>query len=154
MTFIDDKLLERVSTQARLSARLRMNHNFHHSPEDAVQKMLNAIEPGSYLRPHRHPEQDEIFFVVRGKCRFMEYDNHGNIVSERILSSSGSCVGVAISSNTWHSLDSLESGTVIFEVKRGPYVPLTEENFAPWSPPIKTPSPNEPGKNILRCDLG
>ncbi len=134
MTLIDAEFLDRITEQARRSPRLRMNHNFHGSPEDAVQKFLNAIEPGSYLRPHRHPDQEELFFVVRGKCRFIEYDELGNVVLEQMLDPSNSCYGVTVPPNNWHSLVSLESGTVIFEVKPGPYIPLTEENFAPWAP--------------------
>ena len=36
--------------------------------------------------------------------------------------------GVNIPKGTWHTIEVLESGTVIFEVKDGPYAPLGEED--------------------------
>ncbi len=134
MKVIDEALLDHVTEQAKRSARLRMNYNFHSSPEDPVQQMLNAIEPGSYLRPHRHPDAEELFFLVRGKGWVLIFDDAGNLSTKKLLDPMAGEYGVVIPAGIWHSMISLESGTTIFEVKPGPYRPLDEENFAPWAP--------------------
>ena len=65
---IHSDLLDKVVKEAQASERRRMNFNFHQL-EDPANRMLNAIEPESYIRPHRHlePPRDEAFFVLRGK---------------------------------------------------------------------------------------
>jgi hypothetical protein len=43
----------RVAAEARESPRRRRNHNLHAEP-DLVQRFLNVLQPGTYVRPHRH----------------------------------------------------------------------------------------------------
>ena len=98
MKIINEQLLDETQAKALQSPRLRMNYNFHERLDDPINRLLNAMEPGTYLRPHRHlnPAKDEIFLLLRGKV--------------------------------------LESGSVIYEIKQGPFAPLAPENLAPWSP--------------------
>lgn len=42
--------------------------------------------------------------------------------------------GIDIPAGVWHSLVVRAPGTVIYEVKAGPYAPAPDEDFAPWSP--------------------
>ena len=67
MKIIDKQLLDKTNEQAKQSPRLRMNYNFHERLDDPVNRLLNAMEPGSYIRPHRHldPDKDEIFLLLR-----------------------------------------------------------------------------------------
>ena len=134
MKIIDTQLLDSVSEQAKQSSRLRMNYNFHQSPADAVQRMLNAIEPGAYLRPHRHPEREEVFLVLRGKMTLLIFDDAGNVSEHICLCPANGTFGVEIPPMTWHTVIVNELDTVMYELKRGPYEPLPEEHFAPWSP--------------------
>ena len=131
---IDTQLLNSVSGQAKQSPRLRMNYNFHQSPADAVQRMLNAIEPGTYLRPHRHPDREEVFLILRGKMTLFIFDDAGSVWEHICLCHQDGIHGVEIPQMAWHTLIINEPDTVMYELKRGPYQPLSNEHFAPWSP--------------------
>jgi len=134
MKIIDTQLLDSVSGQAKQSSRLRMNYNFHQSATDTVQRMLNAIEPGTYLRPHRHPDREEVFLILRGNMTLFIFDDNGNVLECICLCHQEGNFGVEIPAMTWHTVVINEPDTVLYELKRGPYEPLPEEHFAPWSP--------------------
>ena len=120
---IDKALLDRVSEQAKSSSRLRINYNFHQSLDDKCHRMLNAIEPGTEIPIHRHPDKDESFVVLRGKVRSTTYNNDGSVIESVVLSQEEGLYGVDIPKGVWHKLESLESGSVVFECKEGPFVP-------------------------------
>lgn len=67
MQLIDDLLLNRISDEAKASPRLRMNYNFHLSPNSPVQQLLNALEPGTQIPVHRHRHTDEPIFCFGEK---------------------------------------------------------------------------------------
>lgn len=132
---INEKLLGETSEKARLSPRKRMNFNLHELT-DPVQRMLNAIEPGSYVRPHRHldPDKTELFVILKGKGAVVTFDDEGKIKDVVPLETGGETLGVEIPPEVWHSVISLEKGTVFLEIKDGPYVATTDKDFAKWSP--------------------
>jgi cupin fold WbuC family metalloprotein len=136
MKIINEPLLDEVTAKAKKAPRLRMNHNFHEDLNDPLNRLLNAMEPDTYLRPHRHcnPDKNEIFVLLRGKVAVFLFDEEGNITETVILDPLKGCYGGEIPAGIWHGLLVLESGSVIYEVKQGPYAPLTPENMAPWSP--------------------
>ena len=113
---IDRILLDQVSAQAKASPRLRMNYNFHQSLEDKCHRFLNAVEPGTV------PTKDESFVILRGKVRVTTHNDDGSIIEDVVLSQESGNNGVDIPKNVWHKLESLESGSVIFECKEGPFV--------------------------------
>ena len=123
MKVIDQTLLDKVSAQAKESPRLRMNFNFHQSLDDKCHRFLNAVEPGTKVEIHRHPTKDETFVILRGKVKVSTYDDEGNVIESVVLCPEEGKYGVDIPKNVWHSLESLESGSVIFECKEGPFVP-------------------------------
>ena len=122
MKLIDKNLLDEVSAQAKSSPRLRMNFNFHQSLEDKCHRMLNAVEPGTDIPIHRHPDKDESFVILRGKVRSTTYNDDGSVIDSIILSQEDGIYGVDIPKGVWHKLESLEPTSVIFECKAGPYV--------------------------------
>lgn len=124
---IDKSLLDQVSLQAKVSPRLRMNYNFHQSLEHKCHRMLNAVEPWTVVPIHRHPTKDESFVILRGKVRVTTHNDDGSIIEDVVLRQEGGNYGVDIRKNVWHKLESLESGSVIFECKEGPFVPHEEE---------------------------
>ncbi len=123
MKIIDAALLDKVSAQAKQSDRLRMNYNFHQSLDDKCHRFLNAVEPGTLVDIHRHPTKDETFILLRGKVRVLTYNDKGEILEEVVLSQESGNYGVDIPKNVWHKIEALESGSVIFECKEGPFVP-------------------------------
>ena len=136
MKLIDEKLLDETTERAKMSPRLRMNHNFHESLDDPINRLINAMEPDTYLRPHRHknPDKNEVFLLLRGKVALLLFDDSGNITEQVILDPKAGVYGGEIPCDVWHTLIVFESGSVIYEVKQGPFAPLAAENMAPWSP--------------------
>ena len=120
---ITQQILDELSAQAKASPRLRMNYNFHQSLEDKCHRMLNAVEPGSDIPIHRHPYKDESFVVLRGKVRSTTYKDDGSVIESVVLSQENGLYGVDIPKGVWHKLESLETGSVVFECKEGPFVP-------------------------------
>ncbi|MDJ0955906.1 MAG: WbuC family cupin fold metalloprotein [Arenicellales bacterium] len=137
LNIITDQLLTNLSTQASLSPRLRKNHNLHPSLDDPVQRLCNAFEPGTYVQPHRHTEVGrwELFVVLRGTAAVLIFDDQGSVLDRVELEAEGEIRGVEVPSNTWHTIVSLMPGTVLFEVKPGPYIKTTDKDFANWAPP-------------------
>lgn len=123
MVLINSHLLDKVSTEAKASPRLRMNYNFHQSLDDKCHRMLNAIEPGTEIPIHRHPDKDESFVVLRGKVRSTTYNDNGSVIESVVLCQEDGLYGVDIPKGVWHKLESLEPGSVVFECKEGPFVP-------------------------------
>lgn len=136
MIRIDKALLNRISRHAKESPRRRMNHNFHPTFDDPLQRMLNAIEPFSYIQPHKHenPDKRELFTLLRGRLLVVEFDPEGNITDHCILESEKGSFGAEIHERTYHSIFALDPGTVVYEIKDGPYSPIDDKDFAPWAP--------------------
>ncbi len=136
MKRIDDALLDKNTALAKSLPRLRKNFNFHPTHEDLLHRMLNAMEPGTYIQPHKHenPDKFEVFLALRGRFVVFTFDNEGNITHHCILDPQKGSYGVEIPEKTYHCLLSLESGSVAYEIKAGPYSVLTAKNFAPWAP--------------------
>ena len=126
---IDKILLDEITQKAKSSERLRMNHNLHKSLDAKVQRLLNALEPGTLLPIHRHRHTDETYIVLRGAIKVQLFNDSSAIIEEIILSPNEGVYGLNISAGVWHSLEVLENGTVIFEVKEGPYSPLQAEDI-------------------------
>ena len=126
---INKTLLDSVSKQAKESPRLRMNYNLHEKLTDSTHRFFNAMEPGTVVPIHRHQNCAETFILVRGSMRVVLYDDDRNVIEDTILSAGGDNYGIHIPTGVWHWVDILESGTVTFEVKEGPYEPLKEENI-------------------------
>jgi cupin fold WbuC family metalloprotein len=136
MKVINEQLLDETTEKARQSPRLRMNYNFHDRLDDPLNRLINAMEPGTYLRPHRHlnPDKDESFLILRGSIALFIFDDEGNSTESLLLDPKAGVYGADIKAGVWHGLLVLESNTVLYEAKHGPFAPLSPENVAPWSP--------------------
>lgn len=131
-----EQLLDEVSRAAQKSARKRSIIRLHeHS--DPLQRMFNALQPGTYTRPHRHsdPDKVELFVAMRGGLLVVRYADDGAPIEGVVLREGGPVRGVEIPAGAWHSVVSLEAGTVVLEIIQGPYDAATHKRFAPWSPP-------------------
>ena len=126
---IDTKILDELTARAKESPRLRMNLDLRNSPEDLSQRMLNALEPGTVLPVHRHPTTSETVVCLRGHLREIFCADDGQVTEVVDMVPGSPCVGVNIPKGQWHTVESLASGTVILEVKDGPYAPLSEEEI-------------------------
>ena len=126
---IDVALLDSLTAQAQESPRLRMNFDLRNSAEDSSQRMLNAIEPGSVVPVHRHRATSETVVVLRGRVVEEFYSSDGAVEAAYEVSAGGPVCALNIPAGTWHTLRSLESGTVIMEMKDGAYEPIGPEDI-------------------------
>ena len=135
MRTVSDKLLEELSQKAKLSPRRRAHFLFHQF-SDPVQRMVNAMEPGSYIPPHKHenPDKIEAFIILKGRAACLNFDDKGNVTEIHIIDEKGPEYAVDIPPRTWHTFVSLKPGTALFEVVQGPYEPDSHKNLAPWAP--------------------
>jgi len=136
MKIINTSLLDQLSEKAKSSERNRTNYNFHTDFADPINRMLNCFEIGTYIRPHKHesPDKREVFILLRGKLAVLEFNEAGDIVNNTILSHESGCLGIEIPEKVWHSVICLAEGTAVYELKDGPYEPLSDKNFAAWAP--------------------
>ena len=152
MIRIDKTLLDSVSSEARSVPRRRKNYNFHKEYSDTLQRLLNAMESMSYIQPHKHEEPDkrEAFIALRGRILVVEFDAKGEITDHVILDPLNGVYGAEIPGQTFHTIVSLENGSVAYELKDGPYSPIDDKNFASWAPPEGSPSASSYLKNLLK----
>lgn len=129
ITFDD---LKQQSAAAASAPRLRAHRNFHPELSDPVQRLAIAMEPGTYIRPHRHPHTFELLLPLSGRFVILNFDEQGVVTRRVVLGEE--CVALEMDAGTWHSVLSLDHGGVIFEVKHGGYQPVTEQDSAPWAP--------------------
>ncbi len=125
---IDQQLLDNLTEQAKASPRRRMNYDLRNSEKDLSQRMLNALEPGTVLPIHRHRHSSEVVVVLRGKVKWVYYNDKKEITDTFVVAPGSDLVGLSVPIGQWHSLECLESGTVIIESKDGAYEPMREED--------------------------
>lgn len=136
MIVIDDKVLNELSAKAKASSRKRMNLNYHTEDSDLLQRLLNAMEPATYVRPHKHenPDKREIFIIIKGSFAIILFDDNGQIIDHSFLDRDKGIFAVEIPPKKWHMIISLEENAVYYELKDGPYDVLNDKQFAEWAP--------------------
>nr|WP_319401100.1 WbuC family cupin fold metalloprotein [uncultured Carboxylicivirga sp.] len=133
---INDELLDGIIEQSRYNSRRRKNYNFHEVMDDPLQRMINVLQPDSYVQPHKHedPDKREAFIILKGRLLVVIFDDEGKITDSAILDNSKGSYGYDINPGIFHSIIALEPDTVVYEVKDGPYNPMDDKNFAAWAP--------------------
>lgn len=129
MPLLQSTIIDETTQRASESPRLRMNYNLHESFEDSVQRMFNALEPGTIVPIARHPYSSETLIMLRGKLRVLIYDDNKNIIEDVVIAPNSENIGYHIPKGTWHKVESLEHGTICFETREGPYAPVAEEDI-------------------------
>ena len=144
MKHIDKRLLDELTAKAAASPRRRAHHNLHPVLEDPVQRLCVAIEPGTYIRPHRHadPPTWEVFIILRGAAVFLVFDDGGKVLERAVLDVRGPLHAIEIPAAAWHTIIALEAGTIFLEVKQGPYAAPQDGNWATWAPVEGDPDAN------------
>ncbi|MGF6192359.1 WbuC family cupin fold metalloprotein [Serratia sp. 2723] len=125
--------LTTMSEQAATVPRLRAHRTLHEELSDPVQRLAIAMEPGTYIRPHRHPQTWELLTPLRGRFVVLQFNDEG-VVTQRTLLGEETKV-LEMPALTWHAVLSVDPGGVVFEVKHGPYQALGEEDCMHWAPP-------------------
>lgn len=142
ITFLDAPLLDGLVAQARTAPRRRAHHNLHADLGAPAQRLLVAMEPDSYVRPHRHldPTKAETLIVLRGSVGVLIFEAGGAVAGTQVMRAGGAILGYDVPPGVWHSIVALESGTVFAEAKAGPYAPLCEAEWGGWSPAEGAPA--------------
>lgn len=120
------KILDETSAKAKGSPRLRMNWNLHESFDDSVQRMFNALEPGTEVPIARHPDSAESLIILRGRLRILTFNDQKEIIEDIVIDPRTVNIGYHIPKGVWHQVQSLEEGTILFETREGPYAPVEE----------------------------
>ena len=132
-------LLHEGKQTSRESPRLRVMQPVQRSQDARVQRLLNFLQPGTYVQPHCHPlpHATESMCLLSGALDVLIFDNDGNITARHPLTPAFPLID--IEPGTWHGMVVCEPDTVIFEIKQGPYDPITDKTFANWAPPETSP---------------
>lgn len=145
MKKIGTEITKDLIDQSQKSPRLRSHFNIHDSLEDDIQRLLICLQPGTYIRPHYHPEEDkkELIVLLQGKCTCINFDKLGNVTDQVTLSHKSGTVVSEFPPSEYHSIFCHDQDTIIMEVKQGPYKPLPIDCFASWSPEENNSDKNE-----------
>jgi len=133
MSALTNSTLDELVALAQHSPRQRSHHNVHPTLDAKVQRLAIAMEPDTYVRPHRHPQTWELYIPLRGAFQLVIFDDNGSVRACHRLGHAAVPV-FELPANTWHAVLALESGSVIFEVKEGPYIKPDTADVAAWSP--------------------
>lgn len=136
MIKITSKQCEELSVIAAHHNRKRTIHNFHEGASDLLQRMINAMEPETYVQPHKHdnPDKREVFIALSGEALVVEFADDGEISDHAIIKPLSACMAVEIPPKIYHAIYALKRGTILYEVKDGPYDVATDKVFASWAP--------------------
>lgn len=139
MRLITTELVDGLMTQAAADPRGRVPYRFHEHA-DPVQRMLNAITPGSYITPHKHenPDKVELIAILAGKAAVVHFSDTGAVLNVHVLEAGGATIGVDIPPRTYHNFVAL-TPCVVLEIIQGPYFAETHKQFATWAPKEGTP---------------
>ena len=150
------QLIQELGQKAAAAPRKRTNHNFHESLEDPIQRLIVVMKKGTYIRPHRHVEENkwEFAVAVHGRMQVILLKDDGSLRDRVDLAPGGRTIGLEIPAEAWHTWLALEEDAAFFECKRGPYHPQKTNVFAPWSPPEGDPRVAEYCRWLARAQIG
>lgn len=149
MKVFSAEYLNELTAQAQGNLRKRQHRNIHESYADPCQRLFNALEPGSYIRPHRHAAdpRDELLIAVRGLMVLVTFDGQGKVTGVVRFGANRNgealAVGAEVPANSWHTVIALEPGCVLLEVKAGPFDPNQPKDLALWAPDEGTAAAND-----------
>ena len=150
VVLITQEIINQAIDASRKSPRKRIIFPFHKSPSDKLHRMLNVLQPQSYIKPHRHfdPPKSESLIVLNGRLTCVEFNNTGEINAFYKLSSESFNIGIDIESGVYHTIFATVEDTVLFEVKPGPYERTSDKDFASWAPSEGDENAEEYLKNL------
>jgi len=136
MKIIGKEFFDELSGKAVAAPRKRAHFNLHKSLEEDIHRLCIAADPETYIRPHRHSRKDgwELLVILKGTADVLIFEDDGTLKNRVVLSDSGEARAIEIDENTFHGFIPHEKGSVVLEIKKGPYVPTPEIDFGSWSP--------------------
>jgi len=149
------QLIHELGQKAAAAPRKRINYNFHESLDDPVQRLIVVMKKGTYIRPHRHVEENkwEFALALQGRMQVILLNDDGSLRERVVLASGGQTIGLEIPPEVWHTCLALEENAAFFECKCGPYHPEKTNVFAPWSPSEGDPRVAEYSQWLARAKV-
>lgn len=143
---------EQIIEASKTAPRKRSHHFFNTSPEDLLQSIYIAMQPGTYVRPHKHkhPDKREMFIAFSGKFLILQFDNEGAITDHIVLDPATKHFSVEIEARIYHTVMCLAPDSVGVDIKNGPFSQINDKNFAPWAPKEGDPDCNDYMQNICK----
>lgn len=163
MNVFYEKTLNGLNDSAGSNSRLRQHLNIHESFQEPCQRLFNAVHVGSYIHPHRHllDSKKELLLAVKGKFAIIEFSHVGGFNnatvfgSEKYCDSEDSSYGVEIPTDRWHTVIALAEGSVLLEVKEGPFIPDSAKELASWAPSVGSPAVDDYVRSLYAyCGYG
>lgn len=144
-TLINSELIQQVVDGSKRSPRRRIILPLHKDHSAPLHRMLNGLQPGSYIHPHRHldPPKPESVIVLQGAIRCFIFTSDGEIEAMHTIRADSSSFGIDSDPGVYHTFLATEYDTVLFEVKPGPYYPADDKYFASWAPKEGSPAAQE-----------
>jgi cupin fold WbuC family metalloprotein len=131
---LNDGDLAALTAAAEASPRRRSHRNLHADFSDPVQRLLIAAEPDTYVQPHRHPAKPwEMIVLIRGAMDVLMFADDGKLERRVALRADGDRM-IQYPGTQYHGAVVCEPGTVILEVKQGPYDAATAKQTPAWAP--------------------
>lgn len=129
-------MVSQLLSQSRESPRKRMIQRLQKGPDAGVHKMFNALQPGTYIPPHRHmePAKTETIIVMSGALLYVEFEADGTVKNQLLVQPGTEVFGIDILPHIYHTFVALKPDTLMFEVKDGPYGKSTDKDFPDWAP--------------------
>ena len=136
MHIIDREFMDKLTEQAAASERKRAHFNLHESLDEGIHRLFMGVEPETFIRPHRHLSSDkwELFTILRGKIVALIFDDNGTVLKRIEMIAGGDVCAIEIPANSWHTFVSMESGSIVMEVKKGPYMRPVEGDWMQCAP--------------------
>lgn len=149
--FCDAAMLHRGFEAATASPRLRIMQPIHRSNDGKVQRLLNFMQPGSYVQPHRHPRPlaIETLIVLQGAIALFLFEDDGTLRDGALLYAGHPGCMADLEPNVWHTILPLMENTAVFEIKAGPYDPATDKEFPAWAPAENHPDADSYRRMLL-----
>ena len=136
MQIVNTEFMDKLSEQAKASERKRAHFNLHKSLDEDIHRLCMGAEPGTFIRPHRHLdcEKWELFTILRGKIVVLIFADDATVLERIEMTAGGDNCVVEIPADSWHAFASLQSGSIVMEVKHGPYEPPVAEDWLSGTP--------------------
>ena len=119
----DDIAVLRLAVTQTTKRRARINA--HPDSDDQLHEMIIAIEPGSYIRPHKHPGKSEAFHIIEGAVDIVVFDEAGDIARVVSLAAQGGSTPFyyRMSEPHFHTLIIRSDLLIVHEITNGPFRP-------------------------------
>ncbi|MDE2027888.1 MAG: WbuC family cupin fold metalloprotein [Candidatus Omnitrophica bacterium] len=132
---IDGTDLAFLKAEAMKNLRRRMRLCAHQTVDDRIHEMFIVHTRDAYVRPHKHLNKTESFFLLEGEVEVVFFDDDGGIIRKVTLGTmdSGKLFYYRLNEPLYHTLNIKSDMVCFFEVTAGPF-DRRDTVFPSWAP--------------------